>query len=63
MCHAETTPYLIITDPEAPRGERADFSAHRNCRKFNVLTDWMRENQLVNPWDFGGPVGHVHDHS
>jgi hypothetical protein len=56
MCHADTTPYLIINDPTAPQGTRADFSPHHKCRNFDRVREWTRENQLSNPrvpgmWD------------
>ncbi|KAF4624246.1 hypothetical protein G7Y89_g13926 [Cudoniella acicularis] len=37
MCHGDTTPYLIIEDPEAPLGFLADFSPHHKCVKFDSL--------------------------
>lgn len=49
MCHADTTPYLVINDPTAPNGQRADFSPHHKCRKFEPIRKWTRENQLSVP--------------
>jgi hypothetical protein len=47
MCHADTTPGLVMDDPDSPLGASVDFSAHRQCRNFEVIRDWTRENQLV----------------
>lgn len=46
MCHADTTPFLIIMDPTAPGGARADFSPHHKCRKFEPIRQWTEDNQL-----------------
>ena len=70
MCHADTTPYLIINDPTAPNGQRADFSPHHKCRKFEPIRQWTRENQLTVPdkhglgikGDLAAGHGHAHEH-
>lgn len=49
MCHADTTPYLVINDPTAPHGLRADFSPHHKCRKFEPIRQWVEANQLEKP--------------
>jgi hypothetical protein len=47
MCHADTTPGLMVDDPESPLGVSTDFSAHRQCRNFEGIREWTRENQIV----------------
>lgn len=47
MCHADTTPSLLLQDPESPVGVSTDFSSHRKCRNFWGLRDWTWKNQIV----------------
>ena len=49
MCHGDTTPYFVMTDPTAPQGMRADFSPHHKCRNFEKIREWTKENQLAPP--------------
>lgn len=44
MCHGDITPVLVHIEPDAPLGERADFSAHHKCRDFGKLRKWMDDN-------------------
>lgn len=44
MCHGDVTPVLIHVEPDAPLGERADFSSHHKCRDFEKLRRWMNDN-------------------
>lgn len=61
MCHADTTPYLMINDPTAPLGRRADFSPHHKCRNFEKIREWTQKNQLVDPRTGAGSlVRHNH---
>ncbi|OCK99890.1 uncharacterized protein K441DRAFT_535822 [Cenococcum geophilum 1.58] len=46
MCHGDTTPLLVIDDPELPIGVGADFSSHHKCRNFEVLRKWTKGNQI-----------------
>ncbi|KAF2868397.1 hypothetical protein BDV95DRAFT_579765 [Massariosphaeria phaeospora] len=47
MCHGDTTPSLMMEDPESPLGVSTDFSSHRMCRNFEGIREWTRENQIV----------------
>ncbi|KAI8628055.1 hypothetical protein F5Y19DRAFT_439414 [Xylariaceae sp. FL1651] len=49
MCHGDTTPSITVLNPNAPRGEMADFSPHKKCRKFERLQEWSVQNQLNYP--------------
>jgi hypothetical protein len=48
MCHGDVTPVLIRIEPNAPLGERADFSSHHKCRDFGKLRQWMDDNVGAN---------------
>ncbi|KAI1745247.1 hypothetical protein F4680DRAFT_97442 [Xylaria scruposa] len=45
MCTGDTTPSITVLNPNAPRGEMADFSPHKKCRKFEKLQEWSVLNQ------------------
>jgi hypothetical protein len=47
MCHGDTTPSLLLEDPDSPVGISTDFSAHRKCRDFWALREWMEREQIV----------------
>ncbi|KAH8162912.1 hypothetical protein CIB48_g5328 [Xylaria polymorpha] len=49
MCTGDTTPSITVLNPNAPRGEMADFSPHKKCRKFEKLQEWSVLNQINYP--------------
>ncbi|KAI0398912.1 hypothetical protein F4802DRAFT_611274 [Xylaria palmicola] len=49
MCHGDTTPSITVLNPDAPRGEMADFSPAKKCRKFDKLQEWSVQNQQNFP--------------
>ncbi|KAJ8125183.1 hypothetical protein O1611_g8458 [Lasiodiplodia mahajangana] len=49
MCNGDTTPSITILNPKAPRGEMADFSPIKKCRKFDKLREWSIRNQANHP--------------
>ncbi|KAI1170266.1 hypothetical protein F4777DRAFT_569819 [Nemania sp. FL0916] len=49
MCNGDTTPSITVLNPNAPRGEMADFSPMKKCRKFDRLQEWSVENQQNFP--------------
>ncbi|KXJ84919.1 hypothetical protein Micbo1qcDRAFT_128869 [Microdochium bolleyi] len=44
MCQSDITPVLVIADPSAPIGNRADFNSYHKCRNFGKIEAWMDEN-------------------
>ncbi|KAI0911134.1 hypothetical protein F4823DRAFT_329152 [Ustulina deusta] len=49
MCNGDTTPSITVLNPNAPRGEMADFSPHKKCRKFDKIQEWSVQNQINFP--------------
>jgi hypothetical protein len=49
MCTGDTSPSITVINPNAPRGEMADFSPAKKCRKFEKLQEWSVENQANYP--------------
>ncbi|KAI0869528.1 hypothetical protein GGS24DRAFT_149686 [Hypoxylon argillaceum] len=49
MCTGDTTPSITVLNPRAPRGQMADFSPAKKCRKFDKLQDWSVRNQVNFP--------------
>ncbi|KAH8879266.1 hypothetical protein GQ53DRAFT_855067 [Thozetella sp. PMI_491] len=48
MCHGDVTPILVLSDPTAPLGARADFNTHHKCRNFDKISDWITEHKAVS---------------
>lgn len=45
MCDADTTPYLIVNDPE--RGEVVDVRTRRTCHNIPAIRQWTKEHIVV----------------
>ncbi|KAI1309800.1 hypothetical protein F5Y03DRAFT_58243 [Xylaria venustula] len=52
MCNGDTTPSITILNPNAPRGEMADFSPNKKCRNFEKIQEWSVKNQINFPPEF-----------
>ncbi|KAI1282903.1 hypothetical protein F5Y07DRAFT_394868 [Xylaria sp. FL0933] len=49
MCNGDTTPSITVLNPNAPRGEMADFSPNKKCRNFDKIQEWSVKNQVNYP--------------
>ncbi len=46
MCAGDTTPYPIMLTPEKTQKESPDFNTLHNCRNFDRILEWTRENEV-----------------
>ncbi|EKV12732.1 hypothetical protein PDIG_41680 [Penicillium digitatum PHI26] len=46
ICAGDVTPVLLRLNESKPLGAEADFSTHHKCRRFDKLTEWMKEHAV-----------------